>query len=78
MGTLPETRRLIASGARPANLRLLARRARADRGGLLREVVRHPAAAELANAGLLLLPLRHSPLGWAAAWAIRRKARRTG
>ncbi|HEY2915604.1 MAG TPA: hypothetical protein VGI98_00130 [Candidatus Limnocylindrales bacterium] len=76
VGTLPETRRLIAAGVRPANRRLLVQRARAERVGLVREALRHPATAELANAGLLLLPLRYSPLGWAASWAIRRRARR--
>lgn len=75
LGTLPETRRLIARGARPANLRAIAARARADRAALLRDAVNHPAAAELANAGMLLLPLRYTPVGWAAAWALRRLTR---
>jgi hypothetical protein len=76
LATLPETRRLLMTGARPANLRALAARARADRASLLRDAARHPATAELANAGLLLLPIRYSPIGWAAAWAIRRANRR--
>jgi hypothetical protein len=75
LGTLPETRRLLVNGARPANLRAVAARARADRAALLRDAVNHPAAAELASAGLLLLPLRYTPVGWAAAWAVRRMAR---
>lgn len=73
--TLPETRRLLARGARPASVRALAARARADRAALLHDAVNHPAAAELANAGLLLLPVRYTPLGWVAAWAVRRMTR---
>lgn len=75
LGTLPETRRLLLRGVRPANLRAVAARARGDRVALLRDAVNHPVAAELANAGLLLLPLRYSPVGWAAAWAVRRMTR---
>lgn len=75
LATLPETRRLIVRGARPRNLRAVAARARADRAALLRDAVSHPAAAELANAGLLLLPMRYTPLGWAAGWAVRRMTR---
>ncbi len=44
----------------PANVRHLARRA-----------IRHPAVTELANAGLVFLPGRYLPLGWAATWATR-------
>lgn len=78
VATLPETRRLVLRGARPATLRALAARARTDRAELLREAARHPVAAELANAGMLLLPLRYSPIGWIGGWAIRRIGRRAG
>jgi hypothetical protein len=88
--TLPETRRLIVANARPSTLRAVAQRVRQDRRGFVRELVdpgtarrrigqaaRHPAAAELANAGVLLLPLRYTPVGWVATWVARRVLRRT-
>jgi len=89
IATLPETRRFVAATARSTRLRAIAVRARTDRAGLIRDAtnpanarrlagdaVRHPAAAELANAGFLLLPLRYTPLAWAATWAARRVLRR--
>ena len=89
VATLPETRSLIVATARSATLRTIARRAVEDRAALLRDLanpanarqlarraIRHPAAAELANAGLVLLPGRYMPLGWAATWATRRVLRR--
>jgi hypothetical protein len=85
LGTLPETRRLIAAAARSETLRDLARRARTDRRSLVRDLrnpegardaiasaARHPATRELATAGLMLLPIRYLPLGWAATWAAGR------
>jgi hypothetical protein len=85
LGTLPETRRLIAEAARSGALRDLTRRAGRDRAALAREVrnpasvraflrdaARHPATQELGTAGLLFMPARYIPLGWAATWALRR------
>lgn len=85
IGTLPETRRAIVVAARSDALRDLRRRARSDRTGLLRDlarpaatfrlvrdVVRHPAARELAAVSYLLLPSRFVPVGWAASWLVRR------
>lgn len=87
--TLPETRGLIVATVRSATLRTIARRAVSDRAALLRDLadpanarhlarsaIRHPAVAELANAGLVFLPGRYMPLGWAATWATRRVFRR--
>lgn len=88
LATLPETRRLIAATARSTSLRNLADRAMHDRSGLrqdltranarqlVRQAAQHPAAAELANAGLVLLPVRYMPLGWLASRAARRALRR--
>ena len=89
VGTLPETRALIASTARRSSLRDLRRRATVDRAGLMRdlrdraharELVRraagHPATHELAAAGLMLLPVRFMPVGLAATWAAQRIRRR--
>jgi hypothetical protein len=89
LATLPETRGLIVSTARSTTLRTVARRAVEDRGALLRDLakpanvrhlargaIRHPAVSELANAGLIFLPGRYVPLGWAATWAARRVLRR--
>jgi len=39
---------------------------------VLRSTIQHPATRELAGAGLLFLPFRYMPLGWAATWAARR------
>jgi hypothetical protein len=88
--TLPETRRLIAATARPSTLRAVAHRVATDRAGVIRDLAdrrnarrlisqaaRHPAAAELANAGVLLLPMRYTPLGWVATWVARRVLRRS-
>lgn len=88
LATLPETRHLIVATARSAGLRTLATRLRHDRSGLradmnranarrlVGQAVHHPVAAELASAGLVLLPVRYTPLGWVAAWAARRALRR--
>jgi hypothetical protein len=86
---LPETRGLIVATVRSTALRTIARRTVHDRAGLLRDLadpanarhlarraIRHPAVAELANAGLVFLPGRYMPLGWAATWATRRVLRR--
>jgi hypothetical protein len=90
LATLPETRRLIVATAKPSTVRAVARRVREDRGGVVRDLVhpgnarrfisqaaRHPAAAELANAGFLLLPTRYTPVGWVATWVARRVLRRS-
>jgi hypothetical protein len=45
---------------------------------LVMGTARNPAARELVNAGLLFLPGRYLPLGWAASWAARRILRRYG
>ena len=87
--TLPETRGLIAAAARSETLRDIGQRAVHDRGALLRDLsnpanagdlvrsaARHPAARELASAGLLFLPVRYVPLGWAATWVAHRVLRR--
>ena len=89
LGTLPETRRAIASAARSEQLREGLRLAATDRRTLLRELrdprnalgfartaVRHPATRELGSASLLFLPGRYLTLGWTAAWAGRRFLRR--
>ena len=87
--TLPETRRAVLAAARSPALRDIARRASTDRAGLLRDLrspanargllrdaVRHPATRELADAGLMFLPVRYIPLGWAASRAGSRILRR--
>lgn len=89
LATLPETRGLIVAAARSPTLRTVARRSVADPRALLRDlanpanarhlarsVVRHPAVAELANAGLVVLPVRYVPVGWVATWVARRVLRR--
>ena len=43
---------------------------------LLKGALRHPASRELGSAGLLFLPGRYMPVGWAATWAAGRLARR--
>jgi hypothetical protein len=76
--TLPETRSAILAAAQSQTLRDVAHRAVHDRAGLIRELrdpanarhlarsaARHPASLELVNAGLLFLPARYIPLGWA-------------
>lgn len=90
LATLAETRGLIVAVARSTRLRTFARRAVNDRPALLRDLVapsnaralvhdavRHPAVAELANVGLVFLPGRYLPLGWAATWVARRVLRRS-
>jgi hypothetical protein len=87
--TLPETRGVIAAAVHSDTVRELARRAVNDRAGLardlrdpanarelLRSAARHPAARELASAGLLFLPVRYMPLGIAATWAANKVVRR--
>src|SRR5664279_2589234 len=87
--TLPETRGLIVAAAHSQTLRDLRRRAVHDRGAfvrdlrnpanardLVRDAARHPATRELANAGLMFLPVRYLPLGWAATWVAHRVLRR--
>jgi hypothetical protein len=82
LATLPETRGVIVGAMRSDVPRDLAWRAAHDRTALLREAadpatgravartaIRHPATRELANAGLMVLPLRYLPVGWAASWA---------
>jgi hypothetical protein len=90
LATLPQTRHLVVAAGRSASLRELGHRARTDRAGLarelrdpaitiglVREAIRHPATRELADVGLLMLPGRYLPIGWAAAWLSRRLLRRT-
>lgn len=85
LATLPETRRLIGRVSRSGTLREMGHRARTDRAGLLRDLadpaatwrrargaIAHPAARELASVGLVFLPARYLPIGWAAAWLSRR------
>jgi hypothetical protein len=87
--TLAETRGLIVAVAHSTRLRTVAHRAVNDRRALARDlvapanaralvhdVVHHPAVAELANVGLMFLPGRYLPLGWAATWLGRRVLRR--
>lgn len=89
LATLTETRGLIVAAARSTTLRTVVHRSRVDRAGLLRDLtnpanarhfarsaVRHPAVAELANAGLVVLPIRYLPLSWVATWVTRRVLRR--
>jgi hypothetical protein len=83
--TLPETRGVIVAAAHSQTLRDLRQRAVHDRGALVRDLrnpanardlvrsaARHPATRELASAGLLFLPVRYVPLGWAATWVAHR------
>lgn len=87
--TLPETRHVIVAAARSETFRDLARRARSDRSALVRDLrdpanardlvrnaARHPAVRELANAGVMLLPIRFVPVGLAATWVTHRVLRR--
>ncbi len=91
LASLPETRRVIISTVRSGHVQNAAHRAVHDRIGLardlrtqvtnpdvLRATVQHPATRELAGAGLLFLPVRYMPLGWAATWAARRVLGRLG
>ena len=87
--TLPETRGLIAAAARSETLRDIGQRAFHDRPALVRDLrnpasardlvrsaARHPATRELASAGLMFLPVRYLPVGWAATWVAHRVVRR--
>jgi hypothetical protein len=38
--------------------------------------VAHPVTRELANVGLVFLPVRYVPAGWVAKWAAGRALRR--
>ncbi len=89
LATLPETRGLMVAAARSQTLRDIARRAVNDRAALardlrnpanardlLRAAAQHPAAREIARAGLTFLPARYLPLGWAATWATHTILRR--
>jgi hypothetical protein len=86
--TLPETRNLILAASRSETVRDVARRARSDRAGLVRDLgglrdpavardlirsaAAHPATKEMAGLGLIFLPGRYGPLGWAAVWTGKR------
>ena len=87
--TLPETRGVIVAAAHSDTLRDIGRRAVHDRAalvrdlrnpanarGLVRSAARHPATRELASAGLMFLPVRYLPVGWAATWVTHRVLRR--
>jgi hypothetical protein len=87
--TLPETRGVIVAAAHSETLRDIRQRAVHDRAALVRDLrnpanardlvrnaARHPAARELATAGLMFLPLRYLPVGWAATWVAHRVVRR--
>lgn len=76
---------LITGVARSPIVREVGRRTITDPGGLLREVAdpakarvllgragRDPALREAAQVGLVLLPFRYMPLGYAAIWAGRK------
>jgi hypothetical protein len=89
LATLPETRHALIAAAHSATVRDIAHRARHDRRGLardlrrpsnagtlLRDAVRHPVTRELADAGLLFLPIRYAPIGWALGRVGRRIVRR--
>jgi hypothetical protein len=89
LATLPETRRALIAAAHSETTRDIARRAMHDpqglardlrrpsnAGRLFRDAVRHPVTRELADAGLLLLPIRYLPVGWAAGRIGRRIVRR--
>jgi hypothetical protein len=41
-----------------------------------RKTIRHPATHEIGTVGLLFVPGRYLPVGWAATWAARRFLRR--
>ena len=86
---LPETRGLIVAAAHSDTLRDIGQRAVHDRAALVRDLrnpanardlvrsaARHPATRELASAGLMFLPVRYLPAGWAATWVTHRVLRR--
>jgi len=87
--TLPATRGVIVAAVRSGTLRDIGKRAVHDRAalvrdlrnpanarGLVRSAARHPATRELASAGLMFLPVRYLPVGWAATWVTHRVLRR--
>ena len=87
--TLPETRGVIVAAAHSDTLREIGKGAVHDRAalvrdlrnpanarGLVRSAARHPATRELASAGLMFLPVRYLPVGWAATWVTHRVLRR--
>ncbi len=87
--SLPETRGLVMAAGRSETLRDIAQRAVHDRASLVRDLrnpanarhllrsaARHPAVRELAEVGVMVLPVRFLPLGIAATWATRRLLRR--
>ena len=89
IGTLPETRGVLQSPVTRARVRITASRIIHDRMQLARDLAnptgvrafalgaaQHPATRELASVGLMFLPGRYLPIGWAAGWATRRIARR--
>lgn len=89
LATLPETRGLIMAATQSETVREIARRARSDRAGLVRELrdpatarelIRsaavHPATRELASVGFIFVPGRYLPIGWVAMWAGERVGRR--
>jgi hypothetical protein len=89
--TLPETRALIVTVTRSTSVRHVVRRALTDRAGLIhdlrqprqpRELIgaaaSHPVIRELTDVGLVLLPMRYTPLAWVARWATRKAVRRFG
>jgi hypothetical protein len=89
IATLPETRGVLVAAAQSATLRDLRWRAVHDRAALVRSLGKpanarhliqraavHPATRELATAGLMFLPIRYMPAGWAATWAANRMLRR--
>ena len=89
LATLPETRGLVVAAALSETLRDIGQRTVHDRAALVRDLgnpanardlvrsaARHPAARELASAGLTFLPVRYLPVGWAATWVTQRVLRR--
>ena len=89
VGTLPETRAVLLSPATSRRIRAAASRLAHDRLQYARDLanpgdvrafaqsaIQHPATRELAGVGLMLLPGRYLPIGWAAGWVTRRIARR--
>jgi hypothetical protein len=89
LATMPETRGALVAAAQSKTLRDLRWRAVHDRAALVRSMrkpanarhliqraVVHPATRELASAGLMFLPFRYMPVGWAATWAANRVLKR--
>ncbi len=71
---MPKTRALIVAAARSGFLRDLGH-PRPTRD-LIHRAATRPATREMANLGLLFLPVRFVPLGWLAKWATPRALRR--